>query len=282
MFENEKISVIIPTFNRASLLERALISVANQTYKPFEVIVVDDGSDEENRQSTKTLVESWRTRLPVKFIQTENRGVSAARNTAASHATGSWLAFLDSDDEWLPEKLSKQIEFSHQNPSFSLIHSEEIWVRNGVRVNATKKYKKQGGWAFLNSLPQCCISPSTVLVKSDYFKDFKGFRETFPVCEDYDLWLRMTLKKQVGLVDEPLVIKYGGHQDQLSQKLKAMDYYRVLAINDILKEDFSVQQWREQARHTLLNKCDVLLNGYIKHKNMNNYSEILAIKERWQ
>jgi glycosyltransferase involved in cell wall biosynthesis len=282
---NPVVSVIIPTFNRADFLDRALSSVLLQTYRRFEILVVDDGSTD----STAELVETWKTKFAqahsgpilLKYIQTKNRGVSAARNAGICAAKAEWIAFLDSDDEWLPSKLEMQMNHARQNPEFSLIHSEEIWIRNGVRVNQPVKYKKRGGWVFLDCLPLCFIGPSTVLIKKTVLEKFGNFREEFPVCEDYMLWLQISLKNPVGFIETPLTMKYGGHPDQLSHSLKAMDYYRVLAIDEILKENFEYIEWKEQARRMLLEKCEVLLKGYLKHDNLERYSEILTLKERW-
>jgi glycosyltransferase involved in cell wall biosynthesis len=279
------VSVVIPTFNRAGFLDRAIASVVLQTHGSLEILVVDDGSTDNTAEVVSAWAEKVSASAPgqrvLKYIQMQNRGVSAARNVGIRAAKASWIAFLDSDDEWLPEKLSRQLEFSTENPEISLIHCEEIWVRDGVRVNLPRKYKKLGGWVFIECLPLCFISTSTVLIKKDQLEEFSGFREDFPVCEDYFLWLQVSLNKPVGFVEIPSVIKYGGHPDQLSQSLKAMDHYRVLAIDEILQEYFVHSHWREQARHTLLKKCDVLLKGYIKHENAEKHSEILTLKERW-
>jgi glycosyltransferase involved in cell wall biosynthesis len=282
---NPMVSVIIPTFNRAEFLDRALSSVVLQTYERFEILVVDDGSTD----STMAVVEKWKMRLAndrskktiLKYIQTKNRGVSAARNSGIGQASSEWIAFLDSDDEWLPTKLEVQMNYARQNPDFSLIHSEEIWIRNGERVNPPLKYKKRGGWVFLECLPLCFISPSTVMIRKAELEKFRNFREDFPVCEDYLLWLQISLKNPVGFIDTPLAMKYGGHSDQLSHSLKAMDYYRVLAIDEILNEYFEYSEWKEKARCTLLEKCEVLLKGYLKHGNLEKHSEIQTIKERW-
>jgi len=271
------VSVIIPTHNRAALLERAIASVASQSYGNFEIIVVDDGSTDE----TSSVLEKWSARTRLVSRHQEQKGVSAARNAGVKAAAGEWVAFLDSDDEWLPEKLATQISYASRYPSLSVIHGEEMWIRSGVRVNPGRKYKKTGGWIFPKALELCAISPSTVLIKKDYFLKFKGFREDFPVCEDYHLWLHMTGRDPVGLVEEPLVKKHAGHGDQLSMSRKAMDFYRVKAIDDVLNENELPIAWRHQAIRALDKKCGILLNGYVKHNNMDGYQQVLAIRNRW-
>lgn len=268
------VSVIIPTYNRASVLKRAINSVLNQTYKNIELIIIDDGSTDE----TQELLDQ----LNLESIKTTNGGVSKARNLGIQQAQGKWLAFLDSDDEWLPEKLEKQIAFSNANPNINIIHGEEIWIRNGVRVNPKHKHKKGGGDQFLPSLKLCAISPSTVMLKKSIFNEHILFREDFPCCEDYDLWLRLTSVMNVGFIDEFLIKKYGGHEDQLSQKYKAMDYWRVKSIDWIFKNrDLSTER-KNAALEELFKKSKVLLKGYEKHDNTGeHYREIKNIMENY-
>lgn len=273
------VSVIIPTYNRAELLKRALNSVAHQSFKDFEVIVVDDGSTD----NTADVVEKYKAHFPLLYImqnrQGERRGVAAMRNSGARLAQGQWLAFLDSDDEWVPDKLKLQIQYAQENPQYSLIHSEESWIRNGVKVNVPQKYKKYGGDIFLKCLPVCAISPSTVLIKKDFFQSLGGFNESYEVCEDYHLWLKITRQNPVGFVNEALTIKYGGHSDQLSQT-RAMDYYRVKALDEILREVLPVKAWKEEVLKVLHEKCEILLQGYEKHKNVEAKAEIQRIKDK--
>lgn len=262
-----KISVIIPTYNRAQTLLRALQSVAQQSLQAYEVIVVDDGSTDE----TKCLLKDWAQNPDHLYLKTEQGGVSRARNLAAQKAQGDWFAFLDSDDEWLPEKLQRQVDGMAGAP---LVHCDEIWIRNGVRVNPMKKHQKAGGDLFLASLALCCISPSAALISRSCFERFKGFREDFVVCEDYDLWLKITARYAVDYVDHPLVRKYGGHEDQLSRRYFAMDYWRVRSIFDLLKQSDWPQPYRPLAAAALLQKAEILLRGYRKHQNLENYDEI--------
>ncbi len=178
------ISVIIPTYNRAHTLSRALDSVLAQTHPADEVIVIDDGS-------TDSTVELLQNSYPnVTLIQQQNRGVSAARNSGIRASHSEWVALLDSDDEWLPDKLNKQLALVSQQPEYKIIHSDEIWIRYGVRVNQMKKHIKKGGWIFQDCLPLCAISPSAVMIHRSVFDDVGLFDESLPACEDYDLWLR--------------------------------------------------------------------------------------------
>lgn len=267
-----EISVIIPTYNRANVLERAVQSVLLQQDCEFELIVVDDGSTD----NTQEVLKNYKDQGVVRVFKTENRGVSAARNYAVEQAKGGWIGFLDSDDEWLPNKLKLQVDYRQSNPKLKLIHGEEVWIRNGKRVNPMKKHTKKGGDVFADALKLCCISPSTVFIEKDFFQSLGGFREDFPVCEDYDLWLKVTSKHSVGFVETPIIKKYGGHGDQLSRKFKAMDYWRVMAIDQILQGDLSLEK-RKLARKELESKAQILLKGYRRHENLTRYDEIFKI-----
>lgn len=221
------VSVIIPTFNRANVVGRAVTSVLKQDFKDLECIVVDDGSTDE----TDSVLHEFSGRI--KVIKTENRGVSASRNTGAEFAEGSFLAFLDSDDEWKKEKLSRQLQYMDEG-GFKISQTDEIWVRNGKFVNKSNKYIRHGGNIFYRCLEVCAVTPSSVVMEKELFFDYGGFNESLPVCEDYDLWLRMSLKERFGLLDEPLIIKYGGAEDQLSNSA-CLDKYRIISLSDMLQ-----------------------------------------------
>ena len=174
-------------------------------------MVVDDGGTD----GTWEVLSAWREIRVLRHPH--RRGVSAARNTGINAARGQWLAFLDSDDLWLPDKLARQIAYLTSPAGVCcLCQTDETWVRRGVRVNKPLSHRKVAGRIFLPSLARCMISPSAVMLHRRLFQDHGGFDETLPAAEDYDLWLRLTWRYEVGLVDEPLVIKRGGHPDQLS------------------------------------------------------------------
>ncbi len=263
-----QLSVIIPTFNRAALLSRAIDSVFEQTglnnCVEIEVIVVDDGSTD----NTADLV---RGSFPsVKFIQQENAGVSAARNAGLNEASGEWIALLDSDDEWLPHKLSRQI-MDVTESGLKVSHTEEIWVRNGVRVNQMTKHRKQGGWIFENCLPLCAMSPSSIMIHKSVFDEVGLFDESLPACEDYDLWLRITARYEVAYIEEACIKKYGGHDDQLSRQHWGMDRFRVVALERCLNDPaiykFLTSEQRAAASKVLVKKLEILLGGARKRNN---------------
>ena len=266
---NELVSVIIPTFNRETTILQALESVLKQTYEPIEIIIVDDGSTD----NTKDFLDKYQ----VNYIYQENQGVSSARNTGAKNANGMWLAFLDSDDIWFEDKIAKQIKYSLDNPKYDFIHCNERWIRSGVRVNAHNKHKKGGGDQFIASLKHCVISPSAVMMKKELFITHGGFLESYPVCEDYDLWLKIISLSEIGFIEEYLLDKNGGHIDQLSTKFFAMDYYRIKSLFWILNNRELSDCKKEALLSVLRKKCSVLIKGYIKHENLKDLPEIESI-----
>jgi len=237
----ESISVVIPTFNREHCINRALDSVLAQSYLPTEIVVVDDGSTD----STATLISKHGIRESI----------------------GEWVAFLDSDDEWLPQKLERQFVASKEASDYRLVHCDEIWIRNGKRVNAMNKHEKSGGHIFEKCLPLCAISPSAAVIKRDLLLEVGLFDEALPACEDYDLWLKICSREPVLYVEEKLLVKYGGHDDQLSRKHWGMDRFRVTALSNlVLTGALNVDQ-QTASKKMLIEKCHILLNGAEKRGN---------------
>ena len=267
---SELISVIIPTFNRSGVLLRAIHSVLNQSYKHFELIIVDDGSTDETERLLKPFIENQ----SIQYVRQDNKGVSSARNRGVNHARGEWLAFLDSDDEWLEDKLLHQIKFLNENSHLKIVYSDEIWMRKGVRLNQKKIHQKKGGWIFPHCVTQCLIGPSSVLLSKNLFTEMKGFDESYEVCEDYDLWLKISSRYEVGLIETPLIVKYGGHEDQLSTRFFAMDMWRLRALKNILNDDILPEEFRVLIKETMKKKGDILISGYQKYGNHDAILEV--------
>lgn len=267
------VDVIIPTFNRASVMLKAIDSVLAQTYKNFVLHIVDDGSTDD----TQIVLEKYRSHPQVKIYLQQNAGVSAARNLAAFKGHGEWISFLDSDDEWMPHKLETQIKYLSENSECKFLHSEELWIRNGVRVNPKVKHLKSNDNIFERSLDFCIISPSTVILSRDLFLQERGFDENFVVCEDYDLWLKVLLKERIGFLSTPLIEKHGGHADQLSTKFVAMDYWRIKSLIQLFQsQDANVEQ-KELIKAVILKKSELLLKSYIKYENQKSFEEIKTL-----
>ncbi len=253
------ISVVIPSYNRKDFLKRSIDSAINQTKKPLEIIVVDDGSTD----GTETMIKSDYDF--VKFIKQKNKGVSAARNIGIKVSIGEWICFLDSDDEWKKDKLEKQINAMKSNPGYKFFHSNEIWIKNGLRINQKKKHKKYGGDIFDKCLDMCRISPSSVMIDKTVFDEVGNFNEDLVVCEDYELWLRICDKYKVFFIDEPLIIKYGGHQGQLSYSIESIENHRIKALEYLTLENLN----RKNKRHAiqmLLSKLNIYLKGLVKRR----------------
>jgi glycosyltransferase involved in cell wall biosynthesis len=267
------IDIVIPTFNRAHTIARAIDSVLSQSYEQWKLWIIDDGSTDQTEEVVGPYVEAQPHR--VSYHKLENRGVSAARNYGVAQGIADWVAFLDSDDEWLAHKLKSQVEFLQENHSVPLIHGEEIWIRRGRRVNPMKKHQKAGGDIFERCLKLCLISPSAAMMKRSTFENWGGFREDFVVCEDYDLWLKVTHESPVGFIERPLIVKYGGHEDQLSSRFHSMDYYRVKSMYSI--RDLIHDQRRDSLDEEIIRKSEILLKGYRKHQNFIHYSEIEGV-----
>ncbi|PCI77736.1 MAG: glycosyl transferase [SAR86 cluster bacterium] len=255
---NDTVAVIIPTYNRVALLGRALESVTTQSRQADEVCVVDDGSID----GTEELVKDHYP--DTIYIKQENSGVSSARNKGVEATTSQYLSFLDSDDEWLPKKLETQMSALQAEPDFRLVHSDEIWVRNGKRVNQMDKHRKRGGELFARCLPLCVISPSSVVLERSLYVELGGFDESLPACEDYDLWLRLCSREQVLFIDTPLLKKYGGHEDQLSRQYWGMDRFRVQSLVKLLNTGVLKDEQERLAKITLLEKVEILRNGAAK------------------
>ena len=254
-----QVSVILPSWNRAGWLKKSIDSVLEQTFRDFELIVVDDASTD----STQEILTGYSGKIrSITFAK--NLGVSAARNAAIKNCDSEWIAFLDSDDYWHPDKLQKQIAQTVIRTECPIHFTDEIWIRNGVRVNPKKKHQKLDGWIFKPSLELCLISPSTVLLKRELFEVHGLFDENLPICEDYDLWLRLTAQHQVALLSEKLMTRHGGHEDQLSQSDWGIDRYRVQSIIKILKTEKLRPQDRSAAIVVLLKKCRIIINGFRK------------------
>jgi glycosyltransferase involved in cell wall biosynthesis len=201
------------------------------------------------------------------YLKEKKKGVSASRNRGISSAKSNWIALLDSDDVWKPEKLEKQIAFNINNPKYRLIHTNEIWYRNNKFLNQLKKHKKSGGDIFKNSLSLCCISPSSTLIKKEIFSDYGYFDESLEVCEDYDMWIRITAKEEVGYIDKPMLIKHGGHSDQLSKKYWGMDRFRIFSLEKNLNGNWFTKEQRQTVINVLIKKLTILTNGANKRGN---------------
>jgi glycosyltransferase involved in cell wall biosynthesis len=269
------ISVIIPTFNRAWALSEAIDSVLSQDYKNYEVIVVDDGSTDD----TQSILDQYRAQITV--IRHSNQGVSAARNRGVREANGDLIAFLDSDDLWLPGKLSTQSAFFQSRPDALICQTEEIWIRNGRRVNPKHRHKKPSGWIFEPSLALCLVSPSASMIRRKLFEEMGGFDESLPACEDYDLWLRIGCRFPVYLIDMPLIVKRGGHDDQLSRQ-PSLDRYRITSLINLIERDPLSSDQRRAVEKVLVEKCRIYAGGCLKRGRLREADYYQKLAKRFE
>lgn len=266
------VSVILPTYNRAWILKEALDSVLSQDYPAIELIVVDDGSTD----GTMDLLAGYEDKICL--IRQENKGVSAARNAGIKNARGEFIALIDSDDAWDRRKISCQVDFFMANPGAMICQTEEIWIRNNKRVNPKVKHKKMSGMIFEPSLNLCLVSPSAVMMRKELFKRKGLFNEAFTVCEDYDLWLRITCDTPVFLIDKPYTIKRGGHKDQLSSS-HSQDKFRIKSLKERIDSGDLTPEQSHKARQVLKAKCTIYANGCIKRGRHSEGNHYLALAQ---
>ncbi len=259
-----KISVIIPTFNRAEHLPKAIRSVLDQTIKADEIIVVDDGSND----NTKNILQDY----PIKYFYQKNKGVSSARNKGIELAANDWICFLDSDDIWECNKLEKQITFHKQNHDILFSYTDETWLFNGKTIKQKAHQQKKDKTTFTTHLPNTFIGTSTVMLNKSILDTIGNFDTNLIACEDYDLWLRILLKHQVGYIDDKLIQKIAGHEGQLSFETPLQDKYRIQALLKHINSPY-----KDEVINELIKKCNILIKGAVKHNNQkiqNYYQEL--------
>jgi glycosyltransferase involved in cell wall biosynthesis len=267
------ISVVIPTYNRATMVAEAVESVLRQEMDGVEVIVVDDGSNDDTRESLAPFLSH------IRYTYQERTGVSAARNAGIGLAHGEWLAFLDSDDLWLPQKLARQTEYLHRHPELRICQTEEVWIRDGQRWNPKRYHKKPCGHCFDALLERCLVSPSAVMLHRELLEEVGEFDVNLPACEDYDMWLRIGWRHAIGLVPEALVIKRGGHPNQLSANVPTLDLYRIRALEKLYVEQPLDVTQRRQVLEVLQRKCTVYSQGCVKRGRPEEAAAIRALPE---
>ena len=276
------ISVIIPSYNRACFLKEAIQSVLEQDYFAsqtasdlFELLIIDDGSTD----NTREIVKSFGDKVCYHFQM--NKGISTARNLGLSLARGDYITFLDSDDLWKKEKVKAQMNLIENIPQAKICYTEEIWVRRGRRVNPKKKHRKYSGWIFDKVLPLCLLSLSSALFRREVFEEIGGFDEELPVCEDYDFGIRVAQRYPIYLISKPLIVKRGGHPDQISQKFWGMDRFRIKALEKALKLGLTPSQ-EMLVRQELVRKYQVLVTGFKKRNKQEEAKKYLILLEKYK
>jgi glycosyltransferase involved in cell wall biosynthesis len=269
-----KVSVVIPTYNRATPLVEAIQSVLKQTYTDFELIVIDDGSTDDTRNAILPYSHK------VKYLYQERGGVSKARNYGIKVSRGEYIAFLDSDDLWLDKKLEVQVNFMKAHKSF-ISYTDEIWIRGGKRVNPGKRHRKYSGWIFDKVLPLCIISPSSVMIRREVFDRIGLFDEHLPACEDYDMWIRVAKHYPIHLIEQQLIVKRGGREDQLSRTIWGLDRFRIKSLVRILQENSLSCEERELVLSELRRKCQIFAQGCFKRNRVDEGKFYKYLPERY-
>lgn len=264
------VSVVITTYNRKHFLREATLSVLNQDYQDKEIIIIDDGSTDNSFEEARG--------LPVRYVWKGNGGISSARNMGIAVSKGEFIAFLDVDDLWKKDKLTEQIRKMKED-QIPVSYTDEIWIRNGERFNQRDRHKKYSGFIFEQCLPLCIISPSSVVIRREVFVEVGFFDETLPVCEDYDMWLRITSKFPVLFLEKPFIIKRGGHKDQLSRAYKAIDRFRIESIEKILRSNVLDSKMRIAALNELRKKCRIYSTGAKKRGRFQEADYYLRLCE---
>jgi glycosyltransferase involved in cell wall biosynthesis len=280
---NPQVSVIIPVYNRRAMVREAVDSVLAQTAASFELIVVDDGSTDGTGEDLAQLAVGRGETIRIEH--TENRGPAAARNRGVATARAPLVAFLDSDDLWAPEKLERHLEFMRANPCCAISQTNETWIRNERRVNPGMRHRKRAGDFFVDSLRTCLVSPSAVLMRKQLFDSIGGFDEDMRAAEDYDLWLRIQVEHEIGLLDEPMTTRRAGHPDQLSASTPAIDRFRILALAKLLGRDSLSQERRLATTEVLIEKCQIYAAGLARRGRIDaarRYESIAEQASRWQ
>jgi len=271
------VSVIIPTFNRSLFLKKAIESVLSQDFRDFELIVVDDGSVDDTAETVAAF------KRDIVYLKQKNKGPAGARNAGIRRSTGPFIAFLDSDDSWAEGKLSEQIKEMTANPDYLVSHTDEEWYKNGRLLNQKNKHKKPRGYIFDKCLSLCAVSMSTVMIRRELFDRAGFFDETFPCCEDYEFWLRVSAKEKFLFIEKPLTFKDGGRPDQVSSLYSTgIDRFRIRAIKNLLETNSLDTEQKTLAIRELEKKCRIYGNGCVKHGRKDEGFEYLNLPARYR
>jgi len=264
------VSIVITTYNRRAFLKEAVLSVLDQDYQDKEIIIIDDGSTDGSFEEVR--------KFPLRYVWKQNGGISSARNMGIGVSNGEFIAFLDVDDLWKKGKLTKQVQTMIEN-QIDISYTDEIWIRNGEHLNQRGRHRKYSGLIFERCLPLCIISPSSVVIKRNVFDEVGLFDEDLPVCEDYDMWLRITSRYPALFIDKLFIIKRGGHQDQLSRAYEAIDRFRIQSLTKIIQSNTLSTKMRAAALNELKKKCRIYAMGAKKRGRFQESNAYIQLYE---
>jgi glycosyltransferase involved in cell wall biosynthesis len=228
---NPLVSVILPVYNGQRYVSAAIESALAQTYRPIEVVIVNDGSTDHSYET----IEPYLNLPDVKYLQQENRGVAAARNAGIRHSKGELVAFLDQDDLWLPEKLALQVGYLQQNPEIAMVHSNQRYINgDGGRIQFPGWETDAQGMCLKELFIKNRIAVLTVVVRKHCLDEVGPLNESLSGCDDYELWLRIAARFPIGHIDKELAL-YRFHDCNVSRDLFRMTMTDLAAIQSFVK-----------------------------------------------
>lgn len=208
------VSIVIPTYNHEQYLARAIKSVLKQTHKNAEIIICDDGSSD----NTKEVIKKFKHHKKIRYYYQSNQGLASTRNLGIKKAKGEFIAFLDSDDYWLPKKIEKQLKIFTKNKQIGLVYCFHYWVSEAGKITGKKKKNYRGDiWQDLLQGNLIVGSGSAAVVKKECFDKIGLFDESLKSCEDWDMWLRIARVYQIDLTPE-LLVKITQHPHKIKQQ----------------------------------------------------------------
>ncbi|MDX5385623.1 MAG: glycosyltransferase [Alteromonadaceae bacterium] len=222
------VSIITPTFNRERTITQAVESLLAQSYPHWELIIVDDGSQDGTRESLASYLDDDR----IHYHFQENQGQSIARNLALQYAQGELICFLDSDDLWVPEKLARQVALMEAYPEVDVLHSDEIMIDEQGRELSRKNMRRYSGRIARQMLVDNSVSINTVMARRECFDTMGGFSGRYGVADDYDIWLRFSARFTFHYVPE-----YWGYYRVMADQISS-DKKRRFAANEAIIRDF--------------------------------------------
>lgn len=233
------VSVIIPTYNGSRFIVQAVDSVLAQTYQPIELIVVDDGSTD----NTASVLAPYRSRIH--YVYQSNQGLSTARNRGIRASTGEYVAFLDSDDVWLPDKISQQVKCLAVNLGIGLVHTDVFyWDQvTGSRAQRNNGRMEYVGNCYARLFSANRITVSSVLVRRECLRHVGGFDDQIrrPSTQDYDLWIRLARYYSFAFIHQPLIL-YRLHTTNASQNQLMMREDELYVVEKALGSDHSLSK----------------------------------------
>ncbi len=266
-----KISVIIPTYNRAHIVCETIDSVLAQTYKNYEIIVVDDGSEDNTKEILKKYGEK------IIYIYQKNKGLPAARNTGIKHMKGEYAAFVDSDDLFLPTKLEEQMNVFDQNPEIAVVSTMAELIDDDAHKLAGYKPQAFNSCDFKGILESNFVVMSSTIVKKNVLLAVDMFDETLKTCEDWDIWIRILAEYKLYYLEKPL-LKYRISADAMSKNLLKIYEGELMMLNKFQKkynnpEQIKLVDARLQITHYQL------AQEYKKKKNFYNAAKHYMISK---